>query len=70
MRSDPRVKFQQVGCHSLQTSLEGPEDLLLMGPEVRARKDLREHLAQATHFTHREAEAQRLNVICSSQGEL
>lgn len=59
------MKFQQVGCHSLQTSLDGPEDLFLVEPEkVRAREDLRKHLAQFTHFIHKEAEAQRFNVIC------
>lgn len=59
------MKFQQVGCHSLQTSLDDPEDLLLMEPEkVRAEEDLRERLAQRPHFRHREAEAQRFNVIC------
>lgn len=27
------MKFQQVGCHSLETSLDGPEDLLLVEPD-------------------------------------
>lgn len=59
------MKFQQVGCLSLQTSLDDAEDLLLMEPEkVRAEEDLRERLAQRPHFRHREAEVQRFNVIC------
>lgn len=64
VKENPRVKFQSVGCHSLEDSLDGPEDLLMKPEMVRAREVLREHLASPTHYSHREAEGQRFNMIC------
>lgn len=58
------MKSQQVGCYSLQTSLNDLEDLLKEPEMVRAVEALTDHLAQPAHLTYWEVEAQRCNMIC------
>ena len=52
IRENPRVKSQQVGCYSLQTSLNDLEDLLKEPEMMRAAETLRDHLAHPAHLTY------------------